>query len=145
MNPVLKMLMRVAGGAAVWVYQRSNGRIGGKFRGTPVLLLTVPGRKTGTPHTTCVGFFEDHGGYLVAGSAAGAPRDPQWFRNLRAAGKARIQIGADTRDVTVRFLTAEERDRVWREIIVPTAPGFGAYEGKTSRVIPVAHLDPLTT
>jgi F420H(2)-dependent quinone reductase len=28
-----------------------------------VLLLTVPGRKTGTPHTTPVSYFEDEGGY----------------------------------------------------------------------------------
>ena len=51
MNAAVKRLMRAGNGLAVFLYRRSNGRIGGTARGgTRVLLLTVPGRKSGTPH-----------------------------------------------------------------------------------------------
>ena len=86
MNAAVKRFMRAGNGLAVFLYRRSNGRIGGAAGGgTRVLLLTVPGRKSGTPHTTPVSYFEDEGGYVVAGTAAGRKQDPQWFRNLRAA------------------------------------------------------------
>jgi hypothetical protein len=93
MNAAVKRFMRAGNGLAVLLYRRSNGRIGGAARGgTRVLLLTVPGRKSGTPHTTPVSYFEDEGGYVVAGTAAGRKQDPQWFRNLRAASRAHVEL-----------------------------------------------------
>src|SRR4029450_981847 len=84
MTPAVKRLIRAGNGLAVFLYRRSNGRIGGAARGgAPVLLLTAPGRKTGTPHTAPVSYFEDQGSYVVTGTAGGRKQDPQWFRNLR--------------------------------------------------------------
>jgi deazaflavin-dependent oxidoreductase (nitroreductase family) len=102
MNAAVKRLMRAGNGLAVFLYRRSNGRLGGSARGgTPVLLLTVPGRKTGTPHTTPVSYFEDEGGYVVTGTAGGTKQDPQWFRNLRAASRAHVELGPRHLDVDV--------------------------------------------
>ncbi|HEY6594075.1 MAG TPA: nitroreductase/quinone reductase family protein, partial [Asanoa sp.] len=119
------------------------GRIGGTARGgTRVLLLTVPGRKSGTPHTTPVSYFEDEGRYVVTGTAGGSKQDPQWFRNLRAASRAHVELGPRRLDVDVHVASGAERDRLWREIVLARASSFATYEDKSGRVIPVAVLTP---
>jgi len=142
MNAMMKKVMRGANALGVSLYRHSNGRIGGKAKGTPVLLLTVHGRKTGTPHTVGVSYFEHDGGYLVTGSAGGTKHDPQWIRNLRVAPEARIQIGAEQTDVGVRVTEGAERDQLWREVVIARAPFFAGYEKKSGRVIPIAVLTP---
>jgi len=80
--------------ANVWVYRRTNGRVGGRGLGRlPLLLLTVPGRNSGRPHTVPIAYFDHNGGYLVVGTGmSGSKRTLQWFLNLKAAGKGRIRI-----------------------------------------------------
>lgn len=144
MNPVAKALMRGASKLAVGVYRVSGGKVGGKGSGgVRVLLLTVAGRKTGQPHTTAVGYFDHEGGHLVVGSAAGQPHDPQWFKNLRAASSAQVQVGRTTTAVGIRELTGAERDAAWKDVVLVQCPSFGRYEQKTSRTIPLAVLTPV--
>ncbi len=142
MNPVMKKVMRTANSAAVSLYRRSNGRIGGSAKGTAVLLLTVAGRKTGTPFTVPVSYFEHGGGYVVTGSAGGTKDDPQWIRNLKAAGTAQVQIGTERFTVDARVLEGADRDNVWQNVVLSNAPFFAKYEEKSGRVIPVARLTP---
>ena len=144
MNPVSKAIMKAAGKGAVFAYRRSGGRIGGKaLGGAPVLLLTVRGRRTGTPRTTCVSYFDHEGGYVVVGSAGGTPQDPQWFKNLRRASTAEIEIGRQPRrSVAVRVLRGEERDRVWSDVVLARAAAFAKYETKSGRTMPLAVLTP---
>ena len=118
MNPVLKRVMKTASAVTIPLYRRTGGRIGGKANGgIPVGLLTVRGRRTGEPRTTSVGYVEHEGGWLVVGSAGGMKEEPQWFRNLRRADRADLEIGRTRRTVAVRVLAGEERDRVWRDVV----------------------------
>ncbi|MFP5347269.1 MAG: nitroreductase/quinone reductase family protein [Actinomycetes bacterium] len=134
-------VMRAGTAVNMAVYRATKGRVWGRMSGLPVLLLTVPGRKSGKPHTTPVCYLEEGGGWAVTGSAGGADRDPQWFQNLRAAGAASVEIGGRRERVTVRLTSGEERDRIWRRF-VDEGKTFGGYEQKTDRVIPVAVLTP---
>lgn len=138
----MKRMQRASMRLAVWLYRRTNGRLGGSIGSVQVMLLTVAGRKTGIEHTVPVGFFEYNGSYVVVGSAGGAPRDPQWFSNLRHAAWAHIQIRSRQTNVSVRIADAAERDTLWRDVVVARAPSFGSYEKKTSRTIPIAVLTP---
>lgn len=143
LGPVLRRIVRNANRLATWLYRRSSGRIGGTAKGLPVLLITVPGRKTGTPHTAPVAYFEDNGRYLVTGSAGGTKTDPQWFRNLRATTRAQIQLGNTQYDVQAEVADAADRDHLWQDIVLAQAPFFAKYEAKAGRTIPVALLTPL--
>ncbi|WP_129337555.1 nitroreductase/quinone reductase family protein [Cellulomonas endophytica] len=137
--------MRGAMALAVRLYRWSGGRVGGTAKGgTPVLLLTVAGRSTGVPRTTPVSWFEHEGGYLVVGSGGGSADEPQWFRNLRAAPRAHVEVRSEHQDVTVRVLPPDERDRAWSQVVVARSPGFGDYAAKAGRPIPLAHLVPVT-
>lgn len=140
MNPVAKKLMRAANRLAVSLYRGSAGRIGGKAKGTTVLLITVSGRKTGTRHTVPVTYFEHDGALLITGSGGGMKDEPQWIRNLKAAGAADIQVGAARRSVHARVTVGSERDELWQQVILARAPFFAKYERKSGRIIPVAVL-----
>ncbi|KGN37037.1 nitroreductase/quinone reductase family protein [Knoellia subterranea] len=109
--------------------------------GLPILLLTVRGRRSGKDLTSPVCYLEHAGGYAVTGSAGGADAEPQWFRNLRAADTAMVEIGERRLPVTVRILEGEERDALWHRFVTEGTT-FAGYEKKTERVIPVALLTP---
>jgi deazaflavin-dependent oxidoreductase (nitroreductase family) len=83
----------------------------------------------------------DPNAVYVFATKAGAPTDPDWYRNLTAAGNGRIERGTETYDVTIRELTGAERDRVYAEQ-ARRYPGFAEYERKTVgvRTIPVLEL-----
>jgi deazaflavin-dependent oxidoreductase (nitroreductase family) len=136
----LRKMMAAGNNAAAWVYRRTKGRIGGSAKGLPVLLLTVPGRRTGKPHTVPVAFFEQGEGYLVAASAGGGKANPQWIQNLAEAGKAQITVYEDQYDVDARIADRVERDELWRGVVVARAPFFANYEEKSGRTIPLALL-----
>jgi deazaflavin-dependent oxidoreductase (nitroreductase family) len=135
-----RRLLRLGNRMAVWMYERSDGRWLGAGK---VLLLTVPGRRTGVPRRTCVRFLDVPEGHLVWGTASGAPRDPDWVRNLRHADEARVQVGGTTCRVRPRELTEAERDAAWSEIVLARAPEVRRYAAKAGRVIPVVVLQPL--
>lgn len=141
MNPLITKAMALSNSAASALYKRTNGKVGGSAKGLPVLLLTVPGRKTGKPHTVPVAYFEHGDGYLVCGSAGGMKDVPQWTRNLEAAKHAQIRIGSDTSEVDAHVAHGAEQDELYREIVT-RAPFFADYERKAGRTLPVAVLTP---
>lgn len=127
----------------VWIHRAAKGRLDSGSRDVHVLMITTPGRRTGLPRSTMVRYLEHDDGYLVWGTGSGSPTEPDWFRNLRRAGRARAEIGTTARTVAARVLAGPERDRVWRDVIVAQVPGVAKYEAKAGRIIPVAHLTPV--
>jgi deazaflavin-dependent oxidoreductase (nitroreductase family) len=136
-------LLRLGNQIGVWMYRASHGRLASYNKDTKVLMITAPGRRTGVLHSTCVRYLETADGLLVWGTASGAPRDPDWFRNLRKAKTADVQIGAKTLQVRPRELLGEERDAAWLGIVLAQAPDVEKYARKAGRTIPVAVLQPV--
>jgi deazaflavin-dependent oxidoreductase (nitroreductase family) len=122
----------------VWLYRRSGGRLLGRDK---VLVVTAPGRRSGVPRSTCVRFLDVPDGLLVWGTASGAPRDPDWFRNLRAAAEVEVQIGTRRFRVRPRELHGAERDAIWRDVVLHGVPAVARYESRAGRTIPVALLE----
>jgi deazaflavin-dependent oxidoreductase (nitroreductase family) len=136
----MQRVMRLANWAAVGLYRRTGGRIGGSAKGVDVLLLTVSGRRTGKPFTVPVAYLPHGVGYVVTGSADGMKDEPQWFRNLRVTDRAEVQIGRTRTPVVSRVAEGAERDELWQEVVLARAPFFAKYEEKSGRTIPVATL-----
>ena len=132
-----------SGRIGVWMYRRLNGRAMGGTKDAPVVMLTTVGRRSGTPHSTCVRALRTPEGYLVWGTASGAPRDPDWFRNLRAAGATDLQVRSEHLPASARELHGSERDEVWNGAILGALPAVAKYERKAHRTIPVALLTPV--
>ncbi|MFE2888896.1 nitroreductase/quinone reductase family protein [Streptomyces sp. NPDC059272] len=123
-------------------FRANKGRMTGYFEGARLLLLTTTGARTGTPHTTPVGYLPDGDRVLVIASAAGSDRHPDWFRNLVAHPQVTVESGVFTYEARAVVLTGEERDEVFARA-VEADPGWAAYQEKTERIIPVVALHSL--
>ncbi|MEU5532651.1 nitroreductase family deazaflavin-dependent oxidoreductase [Streptomyces sp. NPDC020362] len=122
-------------------FRAHQGRLSGPFEGARLLLLTTTGARTGTPHTTPVGYLPDGGErVLVIASAGGSPRHPDWYRNLLAHPEATVESGVFTYRARAEVLAGEERDRAFARA-VEADPGWQEYQEKTGgRIIPVVAL-----
>lgn len=121
-------------------FRANHGRVGGPFEGGRLILLTTTGARTGTPHTTPVGYLPDGGDrILVIASAGGSPRHPDWYRNLVAHPQVTVESGVFTYEARAVVLVGEERDRAFARA-VESDRGWAAYQEKTERVIPVVAL-----
>jgi deazaflavin-dependent oxidoreductase (nitroreductase family) len=138
-----RSMTRVGNRIGVWMYRTLDGRLSSGSKDVHVLLITTPGRRTGLPRSTCVRYLDHDGGYVVWGTASGAPHDPDWFRNLRAADVAEVQIRRERLQVRPRELLDDERAAVWIDMILAQAPGVEKYARRARRTIPVAVLEPL--
>lgn len=145
MGALADRMWRAGSHAAVWLYRRTGGKVGGKAKGgSPVLLLTAPGRKSGQPHTVPVAYALKDGEYYLAATSGGSPTEPQWIRNLRKTPTATIEVGTKTQQVEVDVLSGAERAAAWTDVIVGSYPSFAAYETKSGRKIAIARLTPTT-
>lgn len=135
-------MKRTGGQIGVWMYRRLDGRLSSGSKDVHVLMITTPGRKTGTPRSTCVRYLESPQGYVVWGTGSGSKSDPDWFRNLRKANVADVQIMARRLKARPRELLGDERDAMWKDVILAEAPGVEKYARRAGRVIPVAVLQP---
>ncbi len=120
-------------------FRANAGKVGGPFEGASLLLLTTTGAKSGQPRLNPLAYFVVDGKTIIVGSKAGSDTHPHWLHNLRANPRARVEVGTEAYDVTARELPAAERDAVFDQIVA-AAPGFGDYQAKTSRVIPLFEL-----
>jgi deazaflavin-dependent oxidoreductase (nitroreductase family) len=120
-------------------FHANGGVVGGPFEGATLLLLTSTGAKSGQPRLAPLAYFTIDDKVIIVGSKAGADTNPDWVHNLRANPRAHIEVGTDAYDVIARELPADERDATYRKIVA-LAPGFGEYQQKTSRVIPLFEL-----
>lgn len=100
-----------------------------------------PGRTSGALRRTGLIYGEDGGNFVVVGSNGGSDRNPQWYLNLLADPRARIQVAADVHEVVAREAEGEERDRLW-DAMVAIFPQYKSYRKKTERRIPVVVLEP---
>jgi deazaflavin-dependent oxidoreductase (nitroreductase family) len=120
-------------------FRANGGKVGGPFEGATLLLLTTTGAKSGQPRLAPLAYLTIDGKTIIIGSKAGADTNPDWVHNLRANPRAHIEVGPDAYDVVARELPSAERDDVYPKVVA-LAPGFGDYQAKTSRIIPLFEL-----
>ena len=125
-------------------FRANEGRVGGTFEGTPMVLVHHRGRKSGREYVTPTMYLphdtEPDAIYVFA-TKGGAPTNPDWYYNLTAAGDGTVELGTGTYRVTVSQLDGAERDRIYAEQ-ARRYPGFAEYARQTAgvRTIPVLEL-----
>jgi deazaflavin-dependent oxidoreductase (nitroreductase family) len=127
----------------VWMYRTLDGRLSSGSKDVHVLMITSPGRRTGIPRSTCVRYLERPEGLVVWGSGSGSRQDPDWFQNLRQAETSEVQVRKRTFPVRHRELHGQEREAMWRDVILAEAPEVEKFAEKAGRTIPVAVLVPV--
>src|ERR1022692_592200 len=136
-----------------FVYLHSGGLIGSRRGGgSPTLLLTTTGRRSGEPRTVAIGYLKDGERLVVVASNGGSDRPPSWLLNLQANPVVAIQIGRNKFSARASVASAEERQELWPRrnrnnkglapIIHPGALGrYDVLQRHTTRVIPVVLLE----
>src|SRR5439155_11045040 len=56
----------------------------GPLAGHPLLAMTSKGARSGQPRRAILTFSRDNGDYIVAGTAGGSPKAPNWIHNVRS-------------------------------------------------------------
>jgi deazaflavin-dependent oxidoreductase (nitroreductase family) len=123
-------------------FRANDGKVGGMFEGSTLCLLTTTGARTGRPRTQPLGLMQVDGEDLVVASAGGAPTHPAWYHNIRKNPIVTVEKGARTFRAIASIPPREERDRLFAAIVAQE-PGYGDYQTKTDRVIPVVVLHPV--
>jgi len=126
----------------VGIFRLSGGRM--KQGGVPLLVLTTVGAKSGHARSVPLTWFADKPAApdrrLVVASLGGAANHPAWFYNLaRNPDKVWIEVGNQKLKVRPETLSGAERDEAYRRVVA-AYPGYGPYERKTDRLIPVIRL-----
>jgi deazaflavin-dependent oxidoreductase (nitroreductase family) len=127
----------------VALYEATGGVEGGTLEGRPVVILTTTGAVSGAVRKNPVIRIEHDGRYAAVASAAGAPRDPAWYRNLVTHPIAQLQDGPAHLTVRAREVTGGEKQHWW-QIAETFWPHFPEYRAKTDRDIPIVVLEPTT-
>jgi deazaflavin-dependent oxidoreductase (nitroreductase family) len=124
------------------VFIATKGRVAGKGFGMPVVRLTTVGRKTGHRRTTMLTSpVQDGDAMVLVASWGGDDRHPMWFLNLRENPDVEITLDGTTRPMRARVADTDERAALWPRVVA-TYKGYGQYQTKTERQIPLVLLEP---
>jgi deazaflavin-dependent oxidoreductase (nitroreductase family) len=129
------------GAEHVRAYRETDGELGHDWKnGSPVLLLTTTGRRSGEPRTTPLIYGRSGADYLIVASHGGSPEPPGWFQNLTEQPEVEVQVLADRFRARARTATPEEKPAMWSEMVGHWPP-YDAYQQRTQREIPVVVLE----
>jgi deazaflavin-dependent oxidoreductase (nitroreductase family) len=134
--------MRVVTGVHEAVFRMSSGRLANRGYGMPVLRLTTTGRKSGKRRTTMLTSpVQDGDRIVIVASNGGDDRQPKWFLNLRDDPNVEVMMGGETRPMRARVATPEDRAELWPRVVAAHR-GYGQYQQRTDRDIPLVVLEP---
>jgi deazaflavin-dependent oxidoreductase (nitroreductase family) len=130
-------LIRLGSRLHVLAFRLTGGRMGRRYHGNPIVLLTTRGRRSGKPRTTPLLAYEDGDRLVLTASFGGSSVNPGWFHNL----SAHPDVTVDGRPYRARVADDEERERLW-PLIVERYSGYAQYQARTERRIPLVVLEP---
>lgn len=124
------------------LFNATKGRIGGKLLGMLVVDLKTIGAKSGRQRSSMLTspVYDDDKIVLVA-SRGGDPHHPGWYHNIKANPDVEITTRRGTRKMRARVASPEEKQRLWPEV-VRKYRGYGQYQTRTPRDIPLVVLEP---
>ena len=120
-------------------FRANAGRVGGFLAGARLVLLTTVGARTGRPRTSPLAYLTIAGQTVVVASAMGADKHPDWYHNILKNPAVTVETGRETYEAVAAAPAGAERDALFAEVVA-AEPGFGEYQQRTSRRIPVVTL-----
>ena len=133
---------KVANAIHCAVFRASRGRLGGRAKDIPIMLLSTTGRRSGRVHTVPVGYIERGDHMLIVGSAGGFSWHPAWYLNLRTNPRVLVELPKERRAMVAEVTEGDERIALWNSAVA-AYPVLESYQRKTSREIGVVRLRPV--
>jgi deazaflavin-dependent oxidoreductase (nitroreductase family) len=124
------------------VVHLSGGRVLGSAFGMPVVELHTVGRKSGLSRSTMLTApVVDGDRVVLVASKGGDDRDPDWYRNVVAHPEIELTMAGRRRPMRARRASPQEKAQWWPRVVA-AYQGYGGYQGRTSRDIPVIICEP---
>ena len=120
-------------------FRINDGKVGGMFADMSLLLLHTTGAKSGLHRINPMAYLADGSRLVVIASKAGAPTNPDWYHNVVANPKVKVEVGTEQFQARATVAAEPERSQLY-EKMAALNPGFAEYQRKTTRIIPVIIL-----
>lgn len=135
------MIEEVAGMSAMQVKAavEAGSTEGILIEGSPIVVVTAQGAKSGKMRSFAAMRVEHEGRYALVASIGGAPRNPAWYHNIVANPRVTLQDGRVTREYLAEEVHNERRAHWWDRAVL-AYPSFNVYQARCARVIPVFEL-----
>ena len=121
-------------------FRRNEGRVGGEWAGTTLILIHHIGAKSGIERVTPVGCFpQGDSRFAIVASNGGSTTHPRWYHNLKAKPRIKVEVGTQTFTVLAEELDDAARAELWPKLVAD-APQVGEFQRRIKRQIPVFML-----
>jgi deazaflavin-dependent oxidoreductase (nitroreductase family) len=121
-------------------FRANQGRVGGPWAGTTLILIHHIGARAGVERVTPLGCFPlGEGRFVIVASSGGSPTQPAWYYNLKANPRITVEVGAQTFTVLADELAGAARAGLWPKLVAEY-PTLGEHQAKTTRQFPVFML-----
>lgn len=130
---------RARNGAVIADLQANRGRTSS---GQTLVILTTVGERTGQAHRMPLCVRQDGADLVIAASAGGQPRHPQWYRNLAAGPEVVVEyLGETYPALATTVLNSVDRDRLFA-MLSQEITGLYGYQDRCreERQIPIIRL-----
>jgi deazaflavin-dependent oxidoreductase (nitroreductase family) len=125
-------------------FRANQGRVGGMWTGTTLILIHHIGARSGIERVTPVACSpQGKGRYAIWAANGGSPAHPNWYHNLKAHPRITVEAGTQTFTVLAEELGGTARAELWPKLVAewpkPAAgsPDLGAAQARTTRQFPV--------
>ena len=121
-------------------FRANGGRVGGPWAGTTIILIHHIGAKSGIERVLPLGCSpRGEGRFAIVASNGGSPTHPDWYYNLKANPRIKVEVGPRTFTVLAEELDGAARAGLWPKLVAQY-PSIGEYQARTTRQIPVFML-----
>lgn len=125
-------------------FRGNQGRVGGIWTSTTLILIHHIGATSGTERVTPVACSpQGEGQFAIWAANGGSPTHPNWYYNLKANPTITVEAGTQTFTVLAHELGGAARAQLWPKLVaewpkpVAGSPDLGAAQAKTTRQFPV--------
>ncbi|HVB00960.1 MAG TPA: nitroreductase/quinone reductase family protein [Acidimicrobiales bacterium] len=122
------------------LWRITSGRFGWRLGEVEFCLLTTIGQRTGQPRTTPLVLIRTNTCLFLVASNGGSDRYPNWYLNLVKHPIVTLEMKGARVSRYARVASESERIALWPEAERVYA-GYGAYQLKTDRVIPIVIIE----
>jgi deazaflavin-dependent oxidoreductase (nitroreductase family) len=78
-------------------FRANQGRVGGMWEGTTLMLIHHIGARSGADRVTPVACSpQGQGRWAIWAASGGSPTHPNWYRNLKAHARITVEVGSET-------------------------------------------------
>jgi deazaflavin-dependent oxidoreductase (nitroreductase family) len=121
-------------------FRANEGRVGGSWASTTLILIHHIGARSGTERVTPLGCSpQGEGRFAIVASNGGSPTHPDWYYNLKANPRINVEVGTQAFMVLAEELDDTARAGLWPKLVAEY-PSIGEFQARTARQIPVVML-----